>query len=156
MPDSGAAWHYAVDTIIGALKEVDIEGTGYQRDCANGFRRHCYPIIEAWIGDYPEIMTLTQIIWGACPVCEVPKGPAMGHNKQTRNYIFPCRAEYQERLDDCMDELKAVNIPPIANPFCDYPLCDVYRLWQADTLHQLYLGIVKDLFEWVTEYKIMR
>ena len=48
------------------------------------------------------------------------------------------------------------NLRQITNPFWNYPLCDVYRLWQPDTLHQLYLGIVKDLFEWVTEYMNMR
>ena len=155
-PDFGAAWHHDVDTIVGVRKEVDIDGPGYQWDCADGFHRHCYPILAAWIGDYPKITTLTQIIGVACPVCEVPKGPAMGHDKQTRKYKPRCRAEYQKRLDDCMDELKAANLRPIANPFWDYPLCNVYRLWQPDNLHQHYLGIVKDLFEWVTEYMKMR
>ena len=101
-------------------------------------------------------MTLTQIIGSACPVCEVPKGPAMGHDTQTRKYKPRYRAQYLERLDDCTDELKAANLRPIANPFWDYPLYDVYQLWQPDTLHQLYLGIVKDLFKWVTEYMKMQ
>ena len=79
-PDSGAAWHHAVDTIVGAHKKVDIERPGYQWDCADGFPRRCYHIIAAWIGDYPEITTVTQIIGGACPVCDVRKGPAMGHD----------------------------------------------------------------------------
>ena len=89
-------------------------------------------------------------------MCEVPKGPAMGQDKQTRKYKPRCCGEYQERLVDCTAKLKMANLLPIANPFCDYPLCDVYRHWQPDTLHQLYLGIVKELFEWVTEYMKMR
>ena len=155
-PDSGATLHHAIDMIVCALKEVDINRPGYQWDCADGFHRRCYPIIAAWIGDNPEITTLTQIIGGACPVCEVPNGPAMGHERQTRKYKPRCSAEYQERLDDCTDVLKAANLQPIANPFWDYPFCVVYRLWQPDTLHQLYRWIVKDLFEWVTEYIKMR
>ena len=86
MPESGAAWHHAVNTIVATLKEVDIKGPGYQWDCADGFRRCFYPIIAEWIGDYPEITTLTQIIWGAYLVCKVPKYPAMGHDKQTQNH----------------------------------------------------------------------
>ena len=155
-PDSSAAWHHAVHTIIGALKEVKIDGPGYQWDCADGFLRRCYPILAAWIGDYPEISTLTQIIGGACPVCEIPKGIAMGHDKQSRKFKPRCVAEYQGRLDDCADELKQVHLQPMSNLFWDYPLCDVYRLWQPDTLHQLYLGIVKDLFQWVTGYMKIR
>lgn len=153
--DSVAAWHHAVDTIIGALKEVEIDGPGYQWDCADGFRRSCYPILAAWIGDYPEITTLTQIIGGACPICEIPKGPVMGHDKPTRKFKPRSVEEYQERLGD-VDELKQVYLQPIANLIWDYPLCNVYRLWQPDTLHQLYLGIVKDLFEWVTDYMKIR
>ena len=55
-----------------------------------------------------------------------------------------------------MDEFKAANLRPIANSFWDYSLCDVYRLWQPDTLYQLYPGIVKDLYKWVEEYMKMR
>ena len=155
-PDSSTAWHHAVDTILGELKDVEIRGPGYQWDCADGFCRNCYPILAAWIGDYPEIMTLTQIIGGASPVCEIPKGQAMGHDIQARKFKLRSSVEYQDRLDDYADELKQVHLQPIPNLFWDYPLCDVYRLWQPDTLHQLYLGIVKDLFEWVTEYMKIR
>ena len=80
----------------------------------------------------------------------------MVHDKQTRKYKPQYSAEYQEHLDDCTNELKAANLRPITNLFWDYPLCNVYRIWQPDTLHQLYLGIVKDLFEWVTEYMKMQ
>ena len=93
VPDSGPASHHAVNTILGALKEVDIDGHGYQWDCADGFCRRCYPIIAVWIGHYPVITTLTQIIGTACAMCEVPKGPAMGHDKQTWKYKPRCSAE---------------------------------------------------------------
>ena len=46
-PNSGAAWHYAVDTILDAQKEDDIDGPGDQWDCADRIRRRCYPIIAA-------------------------------------------------------------------------------------------------------------
>jgi len=36
-------------------------------------------------------------------------------------------------------------VQPISNQFWQYPLCNVYRLWQPDELHQLLLGLVKDL-----------
>jgi hypothetical protein len=32
------------------------------------------------------------------------------------------------------------------------PLCNVYRLWQPDELHQLLLGLVKDLLHWLLKY----
>ena len=71
-------------------------------------------------------MTLTQIIGGACPVCEIPKGQAMGHDIQARKFKLRSSVEYQDRLDDYADELKQVYLQPIPNLFWDYPLCDVY------------------------------
>ena len=75
-------------------------------------------------------------------MCEIPKGPAMGHDQQERKFKLRSAVEYQERLEDYAGELKQVHLQPIPNLFWDYPLCDIYQLWQPDTLHQLYLGIV--------------
>jgi len=36
--------------------------------------------------------------------------------------------------------------------FWQSPLCNVYRLWQPDELHQLLLGIDKDLLHWLLKY----
>jgi len=38
------------------------------------------------------------------------------------------------------------------NQFWQFPLCNVYQLWQPDELHQLLLGLVKDLLHWVLKY----
>jgi hypothetical protein len=51
-----------------------------------------------------------------------------------------------------LDEFKEVHLQPTSNRFCDYLLCNVYRLWEPDALHQLYLRIVKDHFNWHFEY----
>jgi hypothetical protein len=151
--DIDSSWHHAIHTILKPLREVDISGTGYEWDCADGFKRTCYPLLAAWIGDYPEIAMITKIVGGACPVCEVPKGPEMGHGKGFRNWEPRCTSRYQEHLEENrLDEFKEVHLQPTSNLFWDYPLCNVYRLWQPDALHQLYLGIVKDLFNWLLEY----
>jgi hypothetical protein len=42
------------------------------------------------------------------------------------------------------------------NHFWEYPLCNVYCLWQPDALHQLYLGIVKTVFNWLLDYLTAR
>jgi len=45
-----------------------------------------------------------------------------------------------------------IGVHPIRNQFWQYPLCDVYRLWQPDGLHKLLLGLVKDLLHWMLKY----
>jgi hypothetical protein len=49
------------------------------------------------------------------------------------------------REDNNLDALYTLGFHPIGNQFWPYPLCTVYRLWQPDKLHQLFLGLVKDL-----------
>jgi len=44
------------------------------------------------------------------------------------------------------------HVHPIRNQFWQYPLCNVYRLWQPDELHQLLLDLVKDLLHWLSKY----
>jgi hypothetical protein len=79
--DIHGSWHQAIATILKPLKDVNIAGPGFEWDCADGFTRNCYPLLAAWIGDYPELTMISKVVSGACPVCEIPKSPntAMGH-----------------------------------------------------------------------------
>jgi hypothetical protein len=51
-----------------------------------------------------------------------------------------------------LDALYTLGVHPIRNQFWQYPLCNVYCLWQHDQLHQLLLGLVKDLLHWLLKY----
>jgi len=51
-------------------------------------------------------------------------------------------------------DLHTPGVHLIHNMFWQYPLCNVYRFWQPDELHQLVLGLglVKDLLHWLLKY----
>jgi len=51
-----------------------------------------------------------------------------------------------------IDALHTLGVHPIRNQFWQYPLCNVNRVWQPDELHQLLLGLVKDLLNWLLKY----
>jgi hypothetical protein len=68
------AWHSAVGTVLSQLRHLDITGPGLKRDCADGFQRQCYPLLAAWVGDYPEQVMIAQASYGSCPMSEIPKG----------------------------------------------------------------------------------
>jgi hypothetical protein len=51
-----------------------------------------------------------------------------------------------------IDVLHTLGIHPIHNKFRQYPLWNVHRFWQPDELHQLLLGLVKDLLHWLLRY----
>jgi len=51
-------------------------------------------------------------------------------------------------LDNNIDALHNLGVHPIRYQFWQFRLCNVYRLWQPDELHQLLLGLVKDILHW--------
>jgi len=139
--------------VLSPLQNLDINGSGSKWNCADGFQRRRYPLLAAWAGDYPEQVMIAQVSYGSCPMCEIPKGALMG--------LTTCRAldnlsdqnDYSELLHDTnIDVLHTLHVHPICNQFWQSPLCNVYRLWQPDALHQLLLGLVKDLLHWLLKY----
>jgi len=157
-PSEGAknideAWHSAVGTVLSQLRHLDITGPGLKWDCVDGFQQQCYPLLAAWVGDYPEQVMVAHVSYGSCPMCENPKGVPMGYS--TFRSLDNSRDQhiYSELLEDNdIDALHTVGVHRICNQFWQYPLCNVYRLWQPDELHQLLLGLVKDLLRWLLKY----
>jgi hypothetical protein len=96
---------------------------------------------------------VAQVSSGLCPMCEIPKGALMGHS--TLRPLNNSRDQhiYSELLEDnYIDALHTLAVCPICNQFWQYSLCNVYQLWQPDELHQLLLGLVKDLLHWLLKY----
>jgi len=141
------AWHSAVATVLSPLRNLDITGPGLKWNCANEFRRRCYLHLAAWVGDHPEQVMLAQVSYGCCPMCEIPKGAPMGQS--TFRPLDNPRDQhlYSEFLDETnIDVLHTLCVHPIHNQFWQYPLCNVYRLWQPDELHQLHQQKVQKVF----------
>jgi len=83
-------------------------------------------------------------------MCEIPKGALMGYS--TFQPLDNSRDQHiHSKLleDNDFDALHTLGVRPIRNQLWQYPLCNVYRLWQPDELHQLLLGLVKDLLHWL-------
>jgi len=147
------AWHCVVGTMLSPLRNLDITGPSLKLNFADGFQRQYYPLLAAWVWDYPEHVMIAQVSYGSYPMCEIPKGALMGHST-IRPLDHPRDQDvYSELLDEpIIDVLHSLGVHPIRNLFWQYPLCNVYRLWQPDELHQLLLGLVKDLLHWVLKY----
>jgi hypothetical protein len=146
-------WHSAVGTVLSQLKHLDITGPGLKLDCADVFQQQCYPLLAAWVGNYPEHVMDTQVSYGSCPICEDPKGGPMGHStfrplKSSRDQYF-----HSELLEDNnIDALCTLGVHPIRNQFWQYPLSNVQFLGQPEELHQPLLGLVKDWLHWRLKY----
>jgi hypothetical protein len=105
-------------------------------DCADGFHRQCYPLLAAWVRDYPEQVMVAQVSYCSCPMCDIPKYAPTGHS--TFRPLHNSRDQHicLELIEDNnIDALHTVGVHPICNQFWQYPLFNVYRLWQLDELN---------------------
>jgi hypothetical protein len=128
------------------LRHLDITGPGLKWDCADGFQRQCYPLLPAWVKDYPEQVIVTHVPYGSYAICAIPKGTSMGHSVFLALDNSRHQHIYSELLDGYDgDPHHTLSVNPIRNQFWQYSLCNDYRLWQPDELPQWLLGSVKDI-----------
>jgi len=110
------AWQSTVGSVLSPHQNVNITGPGSHWDCADGFQTYCHPLSAALVGDYPEQVTVAQLSYGLCLICENPEGVLMGHsmfqplNHSGDQYI------YQELLDTTnIDVLHTLGVHRIPN-----------------------------------------
>jgi len=150
-------WHFVVGTVLSALRNPDITGTDLKWDCADGFQRRCYPLLAAWVGDYQEQVMVAQVLYSSCPLCEIPKGVPIGHSTFQPHHNPRDQNVYFELLDETnINVLHTLGVHPICNRLLQYPLRNVYCVWQPDELHQVLLGLLKDLLHWLLKYLKVR
>ena len=100
---------------------------------------------------------VAQVLYGSCPMCEFPKGALMGNSTFRPLDNSRDKHVWLELLDETFfDVLHTLGVHPIRNQCWQYPLCNVSRLWQRDEMHQLLLGLVKDLLHWLLKYRRAR
>jgi hypothetical protein len=86
-------------------------------------------------------------------MCDIPKSAPVRHS--TCRALDKSRDQhgYPEILNEPnIDVLLTIHVHAICNLSWHFPLCNVYQLWQPDELHQLLLGLVKDLLHWLLKY----
>jgi len=94
-----------------------------------------------------------EFSYGSCRMCEIPQGAPMRYS--TFRLLDNSRDQHidLELLEDIdIDVLQTLGACRIRNQLWQYPLCNVYRLWPPDELHQLLLGLVKDILHWLLKY----
>jgi len=97
--------------------------------------------LAAWVSDYLEQVVVALISYGSGLMCEIPKHAPMGHSTLRPHNDSRDQHIYSELLEDNnLDALHTLGVHPIRNQSWQYPLCNVYHLWQPDELHQLLLG----------------
>ena len=129
---------------------------GIEMSCADGKVRRCYPILAAWLADHEEHVTLHNLARNCCPKCEV-NPECLGELQ-----VFPPRnhLNYQEKIahynrahdPSAITDLAAVGLKSLYNGFWALPRVQLSEIHKPDLLHNVYLGLLKNLLDWITAF----
>ncbi|PPQ76233.1 hypothetical protein CVT24_009444 [Panaeolus cyanescens] len=132
---------------------VEAGHTGVSVVCADGYVRKIFPILAAYIADYPEQCLVVCCRENSCPKCTVlpecrgnhRQHAALREPKKTLNLIQ--RQIRGQRLT----AFKSQNLRLVLPFWKDLPHCNIYTSITPDILHQLHKGLFKDhVVNWAT------
>ncbi|KAJ3847301.1 hypothetical protein EV368DRAFT_76759 [Lentinula lateritia] len=145
-------FHACMKDLTAPLLEAGLKGI--IMSSGDGVRRHCHPILAAFVGDYLEQILVTTAYSGDCVTCDAEKED-LG--------IYPCVHPYRDieavleathipAPDLWAKKCLGCNIKPVQHPFwADLPYMKIFTSITPDILHQLYQGVMKHLISWVTD-----
>jgi hypothetical protein len=127
---------------------------GVNMVCADGYVWTVYPILAAYIADYPEQCLVACCKENSCPKCVVSPKKRGDHHVQSvlRDPEKMLETLAEKSAGDNPDEFKDQQLC-LVNPFWkDLPHCNIFASITLDILHQLHKGIFKDhIANWATE-----
>jgi len=127
------------------LRDLHITSPDSKQDFIDELQRQCYPLLATGAKNHPEQVMITHALFGSNLMCDLAKGGPIGSSRfRPLNYIGNQSINFEHLEDTNNDVLYTCGDHPILNLFWQYPLCNVYLLWQPDKLHQLLLGIAKN------------
>ncbi len=152
---SKANWqlfHDCVRRMLLPLKKAGEEGR--ETLCGDGYTRWVFPILAAYVADFPEQCLVACCKNNRCPKCLVGKDE-LGDNTK---YDLRSATRTQKILErqgegKVTTAFTTEGLRPIFKPFWrDFPQCDIFSCFTPDLLHQLHKGVFHDhLLAWITQ-----
>ncbi|KAI0728335.1 hypothetical protein C8Q72DRAFT_875895 [Fomitopsis betulina] len=148
-------FHYCMRMMLASIAQAG--RTGETMTCADRQKRSIWPIVTAYVADYPEQCLVGCCMENRCPMCQIPP------NRRGEPEIYPPRCQ-QETIsllqmqdrgtlpDVSQTRFKDLGLRPVYPPFWeDLPHLNVFEWFTPDLLHQLHKGVFKDhLVKWCT------
>ncbi|KAG8731527.1 hypothetical protein FRC10_001655 [Ceratobasidium sp. 414] len=147
----GELLHRSLEKIFEPLKTASSDGI--LAWCADGNLRHVYPIIAAWLADWPEQNEVACTTQSGCPKCTQewkgrgrlgPRAPLRDHDA-----VLEAVHAYQRTKNPAV--LQRFHLKPVKPFWADIPHVDIGSCLAPDQLHQLYKGLFEHARDWAEE-----
>ncbi|KAF8602204.1 hypothetical protein BDV93DRAFT_533541 [Ceratobasidium sp. AG-I] len=139
----GDLLHRSLEVIFEPLTTASVDGMLAR--CADGYLRHIYPIISAWIADWPEQNDLAGTTQSGCPKC-CHKWKGRGQGGPSAPLCDPGKTQQRSKR-----VLKRHLVTPWVPFWANLPHVDIGRALAPDLLHQLYKGMFEHAKDWVED-----
>ncbi|KIJ50068.1 hypothetical protein M422DRAFT_777176 [Sphaerobolus stellatus SS14] len=150
-------FHFAMSQLLEPL--IEAGHNGVEMVCADGNIRHVYPIIAAYVADFPEQCLIACCKQSRCPRCKVghkERGdplnkPGINSAPRTHTDIYRNIHNFHENKPNTLvkDGIREDVLAPF---WVDLPHCDIFSSITPDILHQLHKGVFKShLVDWCVE-----
>jgi hypothetical protein len=119
--------------------------------CADGFTWLIFPILAAYVADYPEQCLVAGCRENSCPKCYVPptrRGEPVYSEPRDQECTLTLIGHHASGRT--VPTFREEGIRPIDSPFWSkLPHCDIFECISPDILHQLHKGLFNDhLSKW--------
>lgn len=144
-------FHECMQRILEPLISAGREGIDMV--CADGFIRKVFPILSAYIADYPEQCLVVCCKENSCPTCRVK--PENRGEYRVHSVLRDPESTLEalsNKANGISDDFNDQNLRLIDPFWKDLPHCDIFSCITPDLLHQLHKGLFKDhIVNWATE-----
>ncbi|KAG8730883.1 hypothetical protein FRC10_002295, partial [Ceratobasidium sp. 414] len=147
----GELLHRSLDKIFEPLKTASSDGI--LTWCADGYLRHVYPLIAAWVADWPEQNDIACTTQAGCPKCmqgwkRRGQGGPVAPLRDQDETLEALRTYHRTKDHRGLNRLR---LRPVVPFWSDIPNVDIGGSFMPDLLHQLYKGMFEHVRDWVED-----
>ncbi|CUA72116.1 hypothetical protein RSOLAG22IIIB_10097 [Rhizoctonia solani] len=144
-------FHESMEEILRPLVQAGTDGV--EMNCGDGYVRHCYPILAAYIADNPEQTMIAGCRRNLCHRCTVERDKRGDFPETPPPPRIPDHTAVALEAHDYGHTSALFHnqgLKPFGKPFwADLPHTNIFSCLMPDILHQLHKGVFKDhLMEW--------